>query len=134
MEASSKSMNQAEILSHLKVGRSKSVCVDRSIVAELPQFIRKVDIFHPARVRIGFYNYGHDESGLLFSHEFTSLEDAISFLEIYLKTPILSWENVTKTGFYPSKPLDAVIPELSWSEIKTLLAKTVPAYFYSSQP
>ena len=88
-------MTQEEIISYLKVGRSKSVCVDVSIVEELPSFVRDVEIYNPSRVLVSFHNYGNDADGVQFWHEFVSLDDAILFLETYLKKPREAWGNFT---------------------------------------
>ncbi|HEX4457516.1 MAG TPA: hypothetical protein VIA18_06080 [Polyangia bacterium] len=94
-------MTRDEIERYLNTGRARSVCVDRSLSAEYPGYVRTVTISAGDRVSIELNSYGEDEGGPTFEASFTSLEAAIAALEAYLRSPLTDWVNYSSRGSYP---------------------------------
>jgi hypothetical protein len=118
-------MTLEEIKRHLNVGVFKSVCVDISLVSQLPHYVRKVIIRRNNVVWIRFYNYGYDEGGIGFEGIFEPLEKLIEALEDYLGKPLVDWHNFSASGNYPDLPVSEKV-EMSWDEIKAVARTLVP--------
>lgn len=96
-------MTSDEIKTYTSLGRNHSVCIDISFVAEIPGVLRHIEIYRNNLVWICFKSYGLDEGGASYKGKFSSLEDLVLALELYLNNPISEWKNYSKTGEYPEK-------------------------------
>jgi hypothetical protein len=76
---------------------------------EYPGFVRSIIFREGNSVSVEFEQYGFDEAGAYFNAKYQSLDAAIDAVEIFLGSPIESWQNYNKTGNYPEEPyqLDA---------------------------
>jgi hypothetical protein len=126
-------MTRTEIERYLNVGKTRGVCVDRTLESQLPGYIRQVSIHRPARVSIEFEPYGHEEGGIGFTARFDVLEQAISFPESYLGRSIEAWENFTATGNYPENP-QTTLTVSTWEDVQRIAATLVPPEFTQSSP
>jgi hypothetical protein len=102
-------MTRDEVYRYICVGSSKSVCVDIRLMPEYPGFVRSIIFREGNSVSVEFEQYGFDEAGAYFNAKYQSLDAAIDAVEIFLGSPIESWQNYNKTGNYPEEPyqLDA---------------------------
>lgn len=102
-------MTRDEIERYLNTGRSRSVCVDRSLVPEYPGYVRTVTIHEGNRISVEFDTHGADEGGPLFEAAFAALDAAIASLEAYLHAGMSEWINYSASGAYPDET--ALSPE-----------------------
>jgi hypothetical protein len=119
-------MTREEIKTYLAVGSTRSVCVDKSFVEQLPWYVRTVTIWRDWIVSIKFEPYGYDEAGVYFSGRFQSLDEIVATLEDYLNQPIVQWHNHTASGNYPDEPI-VNRPNMSWEEIKAIARTLLPS-------
>jgi predicted AAA+ superfamily ATPase len=127
-------MTKAEVFQYLQVGRTKSVCVDISLVPENSSLVRHVQITHPTELTIEFLPFGFDEGGVIFKSDFESFDDMRSFLEEYLGQPFAAWHNYTKSGSYPSAFADTETNDQSWAETQEFLRRSMPERFRMIHP
>ena len=98
-------MTEDEIKGYLHVGREKTVCVERRLLVQYGDIVRTTEIRKDFLVQLSFENWGSDEGGAYFSGQYESFKEVIKFLETYFGRPLAAWENYTKSGGYPEKPL-----------------------------
>jgi len=111
-------MTLDEIQRHLNVGRERAVCVDITLLPEYPVVVRSVVIQRAAVVDVSFDLHGFEGGGLYYRGQFSTLEEAIAALEMYLRCPITQWENFTASGSYPEEPEELPIPE-TWDRLRS---------------
>jgi hypothetical protein len=110
-------MIKAEILSHIHVGRSRSVCVDCSLSENYLGWVRTITIESETELQVEFDVYGYDEGGLYVTIEYSDIDTLINQLEIYFNLKLEQWENFTKSGKYPELK-DKVDFEKSGNQLK----------------
>jgi len=110
-------MNVNEVISYIKTGSTKSVCVDRRLLDRYPGIVRDIVIKGNNRLHLEFNTYGYDEGGLIIELLYEDFDALISALEKYLHSNIIEWDNITKSGFYP-KIMDGVDYDLSGRHLK----------------
>jgi len=86
-------MTRDEVYRYICVGSSKSVCVDIRLMPEYPGFVRSIIFREGNSVSVEFEQYGFDEAGAYFNAKYQSLDAAIDAVEIFLGSPIESWQN-----------------------------------------
>jgi hypothetical protein len=119
-------MTREEIDRHLATGSTRSVCIDKSIVEQLPWYVRTVTIRRNWVVFINFKPYGFDEMGVYFQGSFESFEAMQTTLEHYLGKPLSEWHNYTASGNYPDEPVNER-PKMTWDEIKAVARTLRPS-------
>ena len=97
-------MNITEIGKYLTSGSTKSVCVSRKLSDRYQGFVRDLTIHENCMVSIEYNTYGYDEGGLTILMHYASQEALIESLEKYIGANLDDWDNVSRSGFYPSSP------------------------------
>ncbi|GGJ23511.1 hypothetical protein [Deinococcus roseus] len=121
-------MTLDEIKSHLLVGASNKVTIDVSVMPEVPSDVREVSLYKGNTARIFFRPYGLDEKNVMFSKDYSSLEEMVQEMEAYLGLPISDWENFSRTGRYPDRSEQAA-PVMDFGTYRQLMQSLVPAGF-----
>lgn len=98
-------MNISEIEGYIATGSSNMVCVDRSLLAEYPGFVRSVSIAEGFRIIVEYDVYGYDEGGVYIEFIYKDLCSAVTAAEAYLGVRPGMLGNFTKSGDYPEEPV-----------------------------
>ena len=95
-------MSIEEIIQYIEMSSIKSIIVDRSGLIKYPGYIREMVIAQKYVVRLEFNIYNQEYGGLKLYFHYSEYRSLISSLESYLDKSIEQWENINKTGFYPT--------------------------------
>ena len=95
-------MTKEEVSQYIAVSSGKSVIVERCQMEQYPGYIREVVICPECEVCLEFNVYEYEYGGLTFYLKYSDYDVLISSLEDYFNKPLSEWENITKTGFYPT--------------------------------
>lgn len=118
-------MDKYEIVNYIKVGKNKSICIDRRLVDNYPGFVRDIIIMSDIIVKVEFNIYDYDEGGLsikIFYHDFDQLIRAI---EDYINVRIKNWVNISKTDWYPTLDRDVDLDKSALKIKQDLVSKTL---------
>ncbi|EGO61783.1 hypothetical protein [Acetonema longum] len=94
-------MNKDEIIRYIKLGRNKSICVDRRLLDQYAGHVRDVTIMDDATLMIEFNVYEYDEGGLTINVYYNDYDTLINAVQEYIGLNIEMWENISKSGWYP---------------------------------
>ena len=126
-------MENEEIYRYIRVGKSRSICVDRCLMEQYPGIVRNIIIKDNAKLQIDFldkHNLEIDEGEFSLYFYYDNYETLFSAISEYIKTDMKEWNNYTRTAWYP--PLDGYDLNQSWSLLKSdFINKTLylPAYY-----
>lgn len=94
-------MTKNEIINYIKVGKTKSVCVDIRLVDNYPGFVIEIVIMEGLIIKIEFNVYDFDEGGVVIKISYDNFDNMLNAIEEYTGFNIEDWENINKTGWYP---------------------------------
>ncbi len=95
-------MTKEEILNYTEVGRTNSVCVNRILLDKYKNIVRDVIIKKDFKVQIEFNTYGYEEGGLVVDVYYENFDSLIYSIEDYFSLEISEWQNINKSGWYPT--------------------------------
>ena len=127
-------MRRSELERRLAVGAGHACRIDAREVEGCPGYVRTLSLLEGGTVVVEFNVWGVDEGGLTFRGELGSLEDAITYLEGYLRRPFSDWPK--HDAAYPPEPRGVGSPECHERFLRALheerIALPDPARFTSA--
>lgn len=94
-------MDIEEIVNYIKMGKAKSICIDRIILNEYSGFVRDLIIMDKMIVKVEFNVYGYDVGGFSIKIYYSDFDLLINSIEDYTGKKVAEWMNVTKNNWYP---------------------------------